>query len=72
MVRRLILLAVFMTGCSSDSLPPPSQPASDPQIRVKESVGGNAGAIGGSRTREYEGPASKAPEWTKPAQPKSK
>jgi hypothetical protein len=27
---------------------------------------GGAGPVGGSRSREYEGPASQAPEWAKP------
>lgn len=71
MARGLILLAVLASGCG-DSSPPPAQPSGDPNIRVKESVGGNAGGIGAGRTREYEGPASKAPEWAKPAPPKSK
>jgi hypothetical protein len=68
-VRRLCVLAVLVAGAgcgpSSTSAPQAPKPA-DPTIRVKESIGGGAGPVGGSRSREYEGPASQAPEWAKP------
>lgn len=44
----------------------PSKPPADPNIRAKESIGGGAGPVGGARSREYEGPASQAPEWARP------
>ncbi len=66
-MRRLFLLAALTVaaGCGDTSVPSAPKPA-DPNIRVKDSVGGGVGPVGGGRSREYEGPASQAPDWAKP------
>lgn len=71
MTRLLLLAALAAVGCGGTSPSKPQQPG-DPNIRVRESRGGSVGPVGAGQTREYEGPASKAPEWAKPAQPKGK
>lgn len=65
MSRLLLLAAVLASGCGDPSAPSAPRPA-DPNIRVKESIGAGAGPVGGARSREYEGPASQAPDWAKP------
>lgn len=55
-----------LAGCGGGSPPTAAKPPADPSIRVKESIGGEVGPVGGQRYREYEGPASQAPAWTKP------
>jgi hypothetical protein len=74
MRRHLIWLAtgaMAAAGCG-DAPPPPtgSKPPADPHIKVKDSIGGGVGPVGGGRGREYEGPASQAPEWVKKQQGK--
>jgi hypothetical protein len=54
------LILTAATGCGDSAPTPPAR--SDPHIRVKESVGGGVGPVGGGRGREYEGPASQAPD----------
>ena len=70
-MRQLLVFPILvgLAGCgsnssSSDSKAPPK--SNDSNIRVKESLDGRAGPVGGNRTREYEGPASQAPDWAKP------
>jgi hypothetical protein len=69
-VRRTLLLFLSMVciGCeSSTTTGSSSKPQiQDPNIRVKEAHGGMLGPVGAGRQREYEGPASKAPDWAKP------
>ena len=63
----VVLVDVGAAGCGNSSTPSgSSKPPADPNIRVKESINGGAGPVGGGRSREYEGPASQAPEWAKP------
>ncbi len=59
-MRRFVLgmLLLALMGCN-DSTP------KDPKIRMQERVGGGVGPIGGTRSREYEGPVSQAPNWVK-------
>jgi hypothetical protein len=64
MKRLMLLLAAGLAGCDDSPATPPA-PA-DPHIKVKEHVGGRIGPVGGGGGREYEGPASKAPEWARP------
>jgi hypothetical protein len=67
-MRRLavLVLAVMVAGCGGASSAGPPKKADDPNIRIKDSVGGGIGPVGGSRSREYEGPASQAPDWARP------
>jgi hypothetical protein len=67
--RVFFLLSLLLVGCDEKPSTAPSTNG-DPKIRVREQVGGTAGPLGGGRTREYEGPASKAPEWAQPAKTK--
>jgi hypothetical protein len=62
-MKRLLMAATFcvLLGCGDES-----KKESDPKIRVRESIGGGVGPVGGGRSREYEGPASQAPSWAKP------
>lgn len=67
-MRRLIVLVVIAaaSGCGESAPSGASRPPADPNIRAKESINGGVGPAGGGRSREYEGPASQAPEWAKP------
>ena len=66
-MRRLLMCALLgsAVGCG-DSPPSGSQKPSDPNIKARSSYGGSLGPVGGGRSREYEGPASHAPDWAKP------
>ncbi len=74
-MRIVLLLVCFgmLSGCSDQ--PRPAK-AEDPIIRVKNNYGGGVGlgpvGVGAARTREYEGPASQAPDWAKPTPPAQK
>lgn len=73
MLRLILLAALAAVGCGGGGTPTSETPKpGDPNVRVKESRGGSIGPVGAGQSREYEGPASKAPEWTKVAPPKSK
>ena len=69
-MRRLLVVMTLVAavGCGDKSSPSaPSAPKpDDPNIRIKESIGGGVGPVGGGRSRDYEGPVSKAPDWAKP------
>ena len=65
-MRRLFLLAAITTAGCADKSPPSVPKPDDPNIRAKETIDGRAGPVGGGRSREYEGPAYRAPEWAKP------
>ena len=65
MRRLFVLAALAAAGCGDKSAPSAPTPA-DPSIRTKEAIGGGVGPVGGGRSREYEGPASQAPDWAKP------
>lgn len=64
-MRRLVVLVILAAGCG-DTTPPSAPKPDDPNIKVKESIGGGVGPVGGRRSREYDGPASRAPDWAKP------
>ena len=67
----LVVSAMFVTGCDEKpTTKTTSEKPSDPNIRVRESVGGGIGPVGGGRSREYEGPATKAPAWAQPGKSK--
>lgn len=67
-MKRLLLFAMLsaLLGCQDSSSSGECKKPDDPNIHVKESVGGGLGPVSGKGEREYEGPASKAPNWAKP------
>lgn len=69
-MRGLIVFVITMgmAGCgdSPSSASKTAPQSGEPHIRVKDTVGGGVGPVGGGRSREYEGPASQAPDWAKP------
>ena len=56
---RLFVLVILVAATPSPAV------TRDPNIKATDSVGGGVGPIGGGRTREYERPASQAPDWAK-------
>jgi hypothetical protein len=65
-MKRVILAAAILTtagGCGGSAPTAPGK--TDPTIRVRENIGGGVGPVNGGRGREYEGPASLAPNWAK-------
>ncbi len=65
-MRRALWAAAVIAGLGGcgDSVPTGAGKA-DPTIRVRENIGGGVGPVNGARGREYEGPASLAPNWAK-------
>jgi hypothetical protein len=70
-LRRVLLMTVVagVVGCGEPAPTGTARPT-DPQIKVKDAIGGGVGPVGGGRGREYEGPASQAPKWVKDQQGK--
>src|SRR5947207_2166983 len=62
-MRRLLVLAVLApaAGCGDNTTPSAPKP-DDSHIRVKDSIGGGVGPVGGGRSREYEGDRRKQAE----------
>ena len=64
----LLVAAFICLGCDNSKPSEPSKsPAApyDPNIHIKQQGGGIIGPVGAGGSREYDGPASKAPVWAK-------